>query len=95
MYQNLLVLQKPNSETYASMKNIEAYNKIKDYYDYLDFDKDSLLRDNKQSVGLRNLGNSKYNVLFIACYFNVLLQTLFHINHLRERIFMIENNANP
>jgi hypothetical protein len=48
------------TESIYAAKGIEDYQKLKKYYDYLDFDKKSILRDKatNNQCGLRNIGNS-------------------------------------
>ena len=71
------------TESVYASKGIEDYSRMKRYCDYLDYDKETLFRDKgKSEAGLRNIGNSMFYTN-AACYLNVILQLLFHVNYLR------------
>lgn len=48
------------------------------------------LRDSQTPSGIKNIGNSKFFGLFLACYFSSLVQVLFHLPNMQEKILNFE-----
>ena len=66
------------TESIYAVKGIEDYQKLKTFYDYLDYDRQTIYRDNKdtEACGLRNIGNSNlyhYQSLLSQCLFAITL----------------------
>ena len=56
------------TESRYNSKGIEDYQKLKTFYDYLDYDRNSIFRNksNNEPCGLRNIGNSNFFDLFCS-----------------------------